>query len=91
MTNITLTVPEHRWLLNAKLASDPDCIYDTEDVYDAEIVTAADQTLVNGLVGKGLAKIIGTPGLQRLVPTIEGEYWLRWYAGMDDCIPNRRN
>lgn len=91
MTNITLTVSEHRWLLNAKLASDPDGIYDTKDLYDAEIVTDADQTLVNGLVDKGLVKIIGTDGRQRLVPTIDGEYWLRWYTGMDDCIPNRRN
>lgn len=91
MVYVALTVSEHRWLLNAELASDPDCVYDTQDLYDVEIVTDADQTLVNGLVGKGLVKIICTNGRQRLVPTDSGKYWLRWYAGMDDCMPNRRN
>lgn len=87
MTDITLTVEEHRWLLNAYLDK-----RDHPDPYDSTILTKADRQLADGLASKGLVEIRELrSGTRYLDQTVDGYDWLRDHAGEDNCLPSRYN
>lgn len=87
MTDITLTIEEHRWLLNAYLYEGYH-----PDPYDSTILTKADRRLADGLASKGLAEIRELrSGTRYLDPTVSGGDWLRDHAGEDNCLPSRNN